>query len=187
MRTSVLLGLSLAVVASFMLATSVQAAPTWDKNPAAFKHGLAVEIDGEYYWFKGPGSVQGIVDVPGHTWVQAGENQIVGKHYNVGPWMAPAGAPWWATGEPWGVQLFQVHGIIDVPPAELSTKKAEMYKAQGYVHFHEFLDANGVESEEWVVYLKHVALSSFDFDGGPMPAAGHLVSPGVDYEFMPNW
>jgi hypothetical protein len=88
------------------------ASPAWDKNPKAFIHGLAVNIEGEEYWFKGPGSIPGAVDVPGHSWVQTGPYRVVGRHYNVGPSAAPAGTPWWATGEPYGVLLYKVDGII---------------------------------------------------------------------------
>jgi hypothetical protein len=37
-----------------------------------------------------------------------------------------------------------------------------------------------------VVWLKHTAVSSFNFDHGPHPEFAHDVSPGIDYEFMPN-
>jgi hypothetical protein len=160
----------------------------WDKdvrNPG-FEHGLAVEIDGEDYYFKGPGSIEGEIDVPGHTWVQAGNMEIVGKHYNVGPWMAPSGAKWWTSDVEYGELLFIVHGIIDVPPSELSDWDEAMYKNQGYVHFHEFLDGDGNELEDYVVYLKHIAVEEFFFDGGPAKP-NVWVYPGVAYNFMPNW
>jgi hypothetical protein len=134
------------------------------------------------------GSVEGAIDVPGHTWVQTGRNRVIGLHYNVGPWMAPAGSPWWATGEPYGVLLYVVHGIIAPPPGELSDKVAQRLKARGYVHVHEFVYEDGTEFEDVVVYLKHIAVRKFFFDGGPMaPMSNHEVSPGIDYNFIPNW
>ena len=188
MKKSIILGFCLAVTAMFMLASSSAAAPTWDNNPKGFEHGLAVEIEGMEYYFKGPGSVQGVIDVPGHTWVQAGPNQIVGRHYNVGPWMAPAGTPWWVTGEPYGELLYIVHGIIDVPPEELTMKEEMWYKDRGYVHVHEFVDQGGNELHDYVLYLKHTAVSEFYFNGGPMaPMSNHMVEPGIDYMFTPNW
>jgi hypothetical protein len=186
MRKSIILAMCLAVAALFVLSSSVSAAPTWDKNPKGFVHGLAVEIEGEDYYFAGPGSVAGVIDVPGHTWVQAGPNQIVAKHYNVGPWFLPAGTPWWATDEPYGILLWIVHGIIDVRPDELTDAEEDWYKDHGYIHIHEFVDGSGDELDDYVVYLKHTAVREFFFDGGPaMPM--YDVEPGIDYGFMPNW
>jgi hypothetical protein len=189
LRKALVIGLfglvmALLVMGDFGSVAAVKAT-AWDKdisNPG-FVHGLAVEIDGEAYYFKGPGSIKGEIDVPGHTWVQAGKYQIVGKHYNVGPWMA-AGAPWWVSGVDYGEQLFNVHGIIDVPPDELSNKKEMQYKKQGYIHDHEFVDSEGNELGDYRVYLKHIAVQEFYFDGGPMaPGSDHMVTPGVDYNF----
>jgi hypothetical protein len=78
--------------------------------------------------------------------------------------------------------LFTIHGIIDT----WSPEKAEMYAARGYTHYHEFVSVADGSNPEVVVWLKHTAVASFDFDGGPMPGAAHQVTPGVDYEFMPN-
>jgi len=112
---------------------------------------------------------------------------VKGRHYNVGP-LAVAGAPWWATGEPYGVLLYVVDGIIDVPPDELSEERKAWLKSRGYVHIHEFVNGDG-ELKDYVVYLKHTAARSFDFNGGPPvpPNVPHPVTPGIDYDFMPNW
>jgi hypothetical protein len=165
-------------------------ATAWDRdigNPG-FVHGLAVEVDGEEYYFKGPGSIAGEVDVPGHTWKRSGPNKVLGKHYNVGPTPTVAGeTPWWATGEDFGVLLYHVDGIIDVPPDELSMARENQLKKKGYVHFHEFVNSGG-ELEDYVIYLKHTAVRKFYFNGGPMaPGSNHMVTPGVDYMFIPNW
>ena len=143
-----------------------------------FTHAGIIVVDGEdYYMAGGP-------DIPGHFWVQAGPNQVVGKHYNSGPGGA---TQWWSSDAPDGALLFMVDGIIDT----WSTEKAANYASRGYVHYHELItltdDGDWEEHPTKVVWLKHTAVSSFNFDGGPMPAKGHQVSPGVDYEFMPTW
>ncbi len=173
-------------VFALLLVSPALAAPTWDRNPKSFLHGIALDIDGMTLYFKGPGSVEGAIDVPGHTWVRTGPYRVKGRHYNVGPWFLPVGTPWWATGEEYGVLLFVVDGIIDVPPGELPEGREGWLKAHGYVHIHELVFANGIEYEDLVVYLKHTAVRSFFFDGGPM-MPNYDVTPGVDYNFMPNW
>lgn len=125
-----------------------------------------------------------MVDVLGHTWNQAGPDQVVGRHYDVDPNMRSS---WWATREEDGILLFEVHGMIDVPPDELSDEQAEKLKRQGHMRFHELTDVEtGEESEDYVVYLKHTAVRRFYFDGGPMQGIAHQVRPDIDYE-MPNW
>lgn len=165
--------------------TGGRAAPTWDTNPSGFVHGLAVKIDGETWYFKGPGSVEGAIDVPGHTWKQTSATEVEGKHYNVGPAMA-AEKPWWATGEPYGELLFEIHGVI--APADLPEARAEDLKSKGYIHRHEFVDSAGNEHPTQLIYLKHTGVREFGFNGGPKaPKSDHQVSRGVDYNFMPNW
>jgi hypothetical protein len=185
MRKTYYIGL-LTLILTTIVISPVLASPSWDRYPKGFEHGLAVSIDGNDYYFKGPGSIAGAIDVPGHVWVQTGPNRVIGLHYNVGPWAVPHGTPWWATGEPYGVLLFKVDGIIDVPPDDLSSKMENWYRKHGYVHIHEFVDEYGVELEDYVVYLKHTAVRTFFFDGGPMTPM-YWVYPGVDYDFMPNW
>ena len=98
-----------------------------------FVHGLVVNIDGEDYYFAGaPDGPNGEVDVPGHYWVKAGKNQVVGKHYNSGPFGA---SKWWSSDAPDGEYLYKVHGIIDT----WSLEKSVSYAKRGYVHRHEFV------------------------------------------------
>ncbi len=119
-------------------------------------------------------------DIPGHYWNQAGPIQFVGKHYNTGPFGAPQ---WWSSDVPDGELLYIVHGIIDTWSAD----KAEKYAARGYVHYHEFLSVmDGKLHPTKVVWLRHTARKSFTLDGGPHPELGYDVTPGVDYEFIPN-
>ncbi|MBW1804498.1 MAG: hypothetical protein JRJ85_27675 [Deltaproteobacteria bacterium] len=142
-----------------------------------FTHAGIIVVDGEDYY------MAGAPDIPGHFWVQAGLNQVVGKHYNSpGP-----GSPsqWWSSDAPDGALLFMVKGIIDTWDVD----KAAYYASRGYVHYHElvtFTDGEWEEHPTKVVWLKHTAVSHFNFDGGPMPGMAHEVSPGIDYEFMPN-
>lgn len=76
------------------------------------------------------------------------------------------------------------HGIMDT----WSLDKAAGYFSRGYVHYHELVGvSDGTPHPNKVVWLRHVATTSFTFDGGPMPHMGHPVSPGVDYRFMSNW
>ena len=150
---------------------------------AGFVHGLQVEIDGEMYYFAGPPSEN---DVPGHFWVQAGKNRVVGKHYNTGPGGA---ANWWSSDAADGALLYKVNCIIDTWTSE----KAEYYASKGYVHYHEFVSVEeGTLHPTKVPWLKHTAVTRFTLDGGPLgqgvdPPYMHDVTPGVDREFPNNY
>ncbi len=146
-----------------------------------FTHAPIISVDGvDYYMAGAPDGPGGATDIPGHYWVQAGPNQLVGKHYNTGPFGAPQ---WWSSDADDGEYLFKVHGIIDAWSAE----KAASYAEKGYVHYHELKSvADGSLHPTKVVWLKHTARSSFNFDGGPHPEFGHQVTPGVDFNFIPN-
>ena len=99
MKTHVLKSLLLSFTVIFFAAcekepaTSPEVEDSFEENAALksgknkeFVHGIVVDIDGEAYYFAGaPDGANGAVDVPGHYWVQAGPNQVVGKHYNTGP------------------------------------------------------------------------------------------------------
>jgi selenium-binding protein 1 len=146
-----------------------------------FTHALVLDVDGyEYYMAGAPDGPGGATDIPGHYWVQAGPNQVVGKHYNTGPFGAPQ---WWSSDAPDGEYLYKVHGIIDT----WSEGKAESYAERGYVHYHELLNVDtGEPHPTKVVWLKHTARTSFNLDGGPAPQFAHEVTPGVGFEFIPN-
>jgi selenium-binding protein 1 len=147
-----------------------------------FVHGIVVTLDGDDYYLAGaPDGPGGAIDVPGHYWVQAGPNQLVGKHYNTGPFGA---SQWWSSDAPDGELLYMVHGIIDTWTEE----KAESYASRGYVHYHEFVRvSDDAPHPTKVVWLKHTARTTFTLDGGPRPDLAHAVTPGVDYDFMPNY
>ena len=52
----------------------------------------------------------GSKDIPGHYWNMAGKNQLVGKHFNTGPFGA---SQWWSSDADDGALLYMVHAIID--------------------------------------------------------------------------
>jgi selenium-binding protein 1 len=134
----------------------------------------------DYYLAGAPDGPNGETDIPGHSWILAGPGQLVGKHYNTGPFGAPQ---WWSSDAPDGELLYIVHAILDTWTAE----KAERYVSRGYVHYHELVTvADGILHPTKVLWLKHIARTSFTLDGGPAPGFAHEVTPGVDYEFIPN-
>lgn len=147
-----------------------------------FVHGIVIKIAGvDYYLAGAPDGPGGEVDVPGHYWVLAGKYRLVGKHYNTGPFGAPQ---WWSSDAPDGELLYIVSAIIDT----WSEEKAATYFSRGYPHYHELITvADGTLHPELVVWLKHTARTSFTLDGGPAPQFSHYVTPGVDYELIPNW
>jgi selenium-binding protein 1 len=149
-----------------------------------FTHAPVIEVDGEAYYLAGmPDGPGGASDIPGHQWVQAGPNQLVGKHYNTGPF-PPMNSSWWSSDAPDGELLYMVHAVIDT----WSSVKAASYASQGYVHYHELVRVSDGELHPTkVLWLKHTARTSFTLDGGPRPEMGHEVTPGVDYEFINNW
>lgn len=151
-----------------------------------FIHGIVVDVDGMDYYLAGPtDGPNGERDVPGHYWVKAGKDKLVGKHYNTGPFGMPQ---WWSSDAPDGELLFKVDAIID----EWTHEKAERYAERGFVHYHELAKvSNGSLHPHKVVWLKHIARTTFTFDGGPMQDMPGFVAveitPGVAYNFMPNW
>ena len=148
---------------------------------AGFTHAPVLNVDGEEYYMAGaPDGPNDATDIPGHYWVKAGPSQVVGKHYNTGPFGT---SQWWTTDAPNGELLYKVHGIIDTWSAE----KAQRYAARGYVHYHELVSVDdGSLHPNKVVWLRHTARTSFYLDGGPHPELAHEATPGIDYEFIPN-
>ncbi len=146
-----------------------------------FVHAPVINVDGENYYFAGaPDGPNGATDIPGHYWNQAGSKQLVGKHYNTGPFGAEQ---WWSSDAPDGEYLYKVHAIIDT----WSPEKANLYASRGYVHYHELVKvSDGMLHPTKVVWLKHTARTSFTLDHGPHAELSHEVSPGVDLEFIPN-
>lgn len=150
---------------------------------SGFIQGIVLDIDGEDYYLAGPPiGPNGESDVPGHYWVKAGKDKLVGKHYNTGPFGA---SQWWSSDAPDGELLFKVDAIID----EWTAEKAEQYASKGFVHYHELQKvSDGSLHMHKVVWLKHIARTTFALDGGPMPMnPGFDITPGVAYNFMPNW
>lgn len=111
----------------------------------------------------------------------ASPNQLVGKHYNTGPFGAPS---WWSSDAPDGGLLYIVHAII----APWSPEIAEKMASRGYIHYHELVKvSDGSLHPYLVVWLKHTARTSFTLDGGPHPELTHPVTPGLDSEFINNY
>ena len=162
--------------------TSIDSSEPASKVARGFVHGIVVNLDGvDYYMAGAPDGPGGAVDVPGHSWRQSSSRVILGKHYNTGPFGAPK---WWSSDAPDGVLLYNVKGVIDTWGAA----KAQVYASKGFMHYHEFIRVdNGDVHPTKVIWLRHVAVRSFTLDGGPAPALGHSVSPGIDYEIIPNW
>ena len=183
MKKSSLAFMLLIIAGLTMPLVSAAATPASNSGRSnGFVHGPTISVDGEYYYMAGaPDAAGGVTDIPGHYWVQTGPNQLVGKHYNTGPFGA---ASWWSSDAGDGELLWIVHAIIDT----WSPEKAQAYADLGYVHYHEMLSVvDGSEHPTKVVWLRHTARTTFTFDGGPHPEFGsRLVTPGVDFAFLPN-
>ena len=174
-------------IGATLVAFSADAEESYEPNNGkssgkGFTYGFKIMVDGEYYYFAGPPISQGssVTDVPGHYWVKAGKDKVVGKHFNTGPFGASS---WWSSDAGDGAYLFKVDGIIDTWTME----KAKDYASKGFVHYHELVSVDdGEEHPTKVLWLKHTAVASFTFDP-PMAPMGRSVTPGVDYNFMPNY
>ena len=85
--------LSIAIVATLAVLAVIPA------SASGFERGVVVLIeDGKEYYFAGEPVGDGW-DIPGHSWVQAGPDQWVGKHVNTGPGGA---SKWWSSDAPDG-------------------------------------------------------------------------------------
>jgi selenium-binding protein 1 len=174
------------VVAAILLTASATLV-TAGKNKG-FVHGIMINVDGEDYYLEGaPDADGGAFDIPGHYWVIAGPNKLIGKHYNTGPFGMENG---WSSDAPDGELLYIVDGIID----NWSEEKAMSYASKGYVHYHELRKvSDGTHHLSKVIWFKHTARTSFTLDGGPEawgggdPSYEHYVMSGVDYLFPNNY
>lgn len=162
------------IILVVVLALLLPAIPAVAKS---FESGIAINYDGNSYYFHGMVVGDGW-DIPGHEWVQAGKDHFRGKHYNSGP--LPL---FWSSDAPEGELLYVVDAIIDVVPNDLTPEKAAFYKARGYVHQHYLVDETGAPVPGMTAYLKHTARTTFTLTHGFV----HSVTPGIDYEFPPNW
>lgn len=178
--------LLLVLAIALMAAATAWAAPKDDKVPSAFVHGVLITLAEGDYALAGPGDGPGgIPDIPGHHWLVADKYEVVGVHYNTGPFGAPQ---WWSSDAKDGRLLYMVHGII----APWDEETAEEMAGLGYVHYHELVKWDPGEADHLmlhpylVLWLKHIAVTRFTLDGGPHPEFAHEVTPGIDYEFIPN-
>lgn len=102
-RIFMTLGVLVLVLTALLIAVPVAA--------GGFAHAPVVTVDGVDYYLDGPPDGSGgAKDIPGHYWSQAGPNQLVGKHYNTGPFGMPS---WWSSDAGDGELLYKVHAIID--------------------------------------------------------------------------
>ncbi|MDT8304377.1 MAG: hypothetical protein RRC07_00460 [Anaerolineae bacterium] len=171
------------VFAVLLLALSLTVVAVSASDGEGFTRWPVIVVDGEsYYWEGAPDGPNDELDVPGHAWRQAGPARFIGKHYNTGPFGMPQ---WWSSDAPDGSLLYVADVIID----EWTAEKAEDYAARGYIHYHELVSVeDGSLHPTKVGWFKHIAVSSFTLDGGPHPeAVGYEVTPGIDYQFMPNY
>ena len=170
--------IALVTATAALLAVAAPATAT----AAGFERGVVIAVDGvDYYLAGAPDGPGGSIDIPGHSWVVGGNGNLVGKHYNTGPFGAPQ---WWSSDAPDGELLYVVHGVID----EWSEELAGDYAARGYTHYHELVSvADGSLHPTKVVWLRHHARTSFTLDGGPRPDLAHAVTPGIDFDFINNW
>ncbi len=121
---------------------------------------------------------------------------FIGKHFNTGPLRKGGPAPrFWSSDADDHAQLYWVDVLI----SEWSPQIAQFRMLQGYVHYHELIRKDdGCQHPSLVVWMRHSAVRSFTFDGGPPQQrpdgrpfrprnVGHQVLPGVDTNFPPNY
>lgn len=138
--------------------------------------------------------------MPGSYWKQLTPSTLAGLRYNIGPF---GEANWWSSDAPNGQRIYSIHAIIDT----WSPDKAINYARKGYVHYHMLQRVdNGQFHPTLVVWFRsraHFAClyenlwsmcdpngQSFILDGGPTDLPfnlPHLVTPGIDFQFLPNW
>ncbi|MDR4512375.1 MAG: hypothetical protein MRJ93_11805 [Nitrososphaeraceae archaeon] len=153
------------------------------KDPKVFTHGIVLNLDGVGYYFEGPAdATDGAKDAPGHYWWQDSPNHLYGLHFNIGPF---GEENWWSSDAGGKDLLFLVDAII----APWTNTTAYDFAKKGYTHYHELLRVdNGEKHPNLVVWFKHVGIPSvFNFDKGPVPEDGHIVTPGVDHQFLTNY
>lgn len=153
------------------------------KDPKVFTHGIVLNLDGVGYYFEGPAdATDGAKDAPGHYWWQDSPNHLYGLHFNIGPF---GEENWWSSDAGGTDLLFLVDAII----APWTNNTAYDFAKKGYTHYHELLRVdNGERHPSLVVWFKHVGIPSvFNFDKGPVPEDGHIVTPGVDHQFLTNY
>ncbi|MDH5232221.1 MAG: hypothetical protein OEY38_19330 [Gammaproteobacteria bacterium] len=147
-----------------------------------FERGITLNIDGDQYMLAGVADTDnGNTDVPGHSWAKVGKKKLIGKHVNTGP---NGAASWWSSDAENGSLLYLVNGRVD----EWTMANSIKYFMKGFTHYHPLLAVkDGSMHPTKVLWLKHIATQSFTQDGGPHPELSHSVSPGPDWQFVPNW
>lgn len=129
---------------------------------SAFTDSVVIEISGEDYTLdKG---------LPGHEWLQISDTEYFALHHNIGPDEAES---WWASEADNDELLYVANIVIDTWTAE----KAEDYAERGYVYYHPLVHIEGeAYHPELVAWFQHIAIESFNLDGGPQPLLCHEVT-----------
>ena len=132
----------LAVLAVMLLAAIPAAAAPGD---GGFVHGPTINVDGEAYYMApgAPDGVNGAPDIPGHYWKQTSSNQLLGKHYNTGPFGM---MKWWSSDADDGQLLYIVRASIDT----WSPRNAKLYARKGFIHYHELIRADDWDASKTV-------------------------------------
>lgn len=181
MKRFVLLGVMLLMLVAVLVPSIAAQHEDEMMMTEPFVHGFVFTIDGEDYYMAGaPDGPNGEIDIPGHEWIRISDTEYFALHNNTGP---NGAEKWWSSDAPDGELLYVANVIIDT----WSEEKANAYAQRGYVHYHEFISVkDGSFHPEKVAWFQHIALTSFTLDGGPAPELGHEVTPGLDFDFIPN-
>lgn len=170
-----------------------------------FTHQIEIFLDDKTWYFQDPGLELNVnqqgqpQDLPGHCWQPArdvnGLLRYIGKHYNTASLMMGGNPGFWSSDAGDHEQLYWVDLIVSEWSPEIAIRRA----ADGYVHYHELVQAgDGCYHPDKVAWLRHSAMLSFTFDGGPpqfrengLPFRPrnipHQVMPGIDHNFPPNY
>jgi len=150
-----------------------------DDEESSFTDTIVINIDDEDYTLED--MTEGAQGLPGHEWLKISDTEYFALHHNVGPDEADK---WWATDTDNDELLYVANVVIDLWTAE----KAEDYAERGYVYYRPLVHTEeGTRHPELVAWFQHIAIESFNLDGGPQPLLGHEVTPGIDMLFLPNW
>ncbi len=157
-----------------------------DNDTKEFIHGITFKVDDQQYNITGaPDGPNGEQDIPGHYWLQTDKNNFVGQHYNTGPFGAEK---WWSSDTDNAALLWVLEAKLDI----WSQVKAIKYFSRGFVGYQPIINVTtGKLHPKKVLWLKHVSIRNFTFDGlEPLAFAGqkpHKVIKGIDFNMDINW
>lgn len=150
-----------------------------ESEESEFTDSITIVIDGEDYTLGD--MTDGTQGLPGHEWLKISDTEYFALHHNIGPNEAES---WWASETENDELLYVANIVIDI----WTTEKAEDYAERGYIYYHPLVHMeDGTYHTELVAWFQHIAIESFNLDGGPQPLLGHEVTPSIDMLFLPNW